>query len=316
MGQIVSLAFRSVFPLLVLMLLGIFLRAIGMLSEQTITQLNKISAKVLIPCLLFNNVYTANLHEAFQVRLFIFELACTLFVAASLYLLIPRLVQDRKSQCSYVCSLYWPNCTMFGLPILTSLCGAEGTLTGTIMIVTIAPLFSAGAAVFLEKYKSSGRLHAGQLLQHVFANPMLWGSILGVSCNLLNFRLPHVILSPIQSVAGIATPLALICLGGFFRWESSRQLFRPALLGCLCKLLLTPGIIALLALLCGYRGLHVLCLLIIFASPSAVSTFSVTDPSFANCELSALLVSLSSLLSVFTYFFWIVLFQTLMHMKL
>ena len=282
-----------------------------MLSEPTITQLNKISAKVLIPCLLFNNVYTANLHEAFQLRLFVFELTCTLLVAFSLYLLIPRLVQDWKTQCSYICSLYWPNCTMFGLPILTSLCGAEGTLTGTIMIVTIAPLFSAGAAVFLEKYKNSGHLNGWHLLAHVFSNPMLWGSILGVSCNLLNIRLPHVILSPIQSVAGIATPLALICLGGFFKWESSRHLFHPALLGCVCKLLLIPAIIALLALFCGYRGLHVLCLLIIFASPSAVSTFSVTDPAFANCDLSAMLVSLSSLLSVFTYFFWIVLFQTL-----
>ena len=115
----------------------------------------------------------------------------------------------------------------------------------------------------------------------------------------------------IRSVAGIATPLALICLGGFFKWESSQHLFQPALLGCFCKLLLTPAIVALLALLCGYSGLHVLCLLIIFASPSAVSTFSVTDPSFANCELSAMLVSLSSILSVFTYFFWIVLYQSL-----
>ncbi len=311
MGQIVSLAFRSVFPLLALMLLGIFLRSSGMLSETTITQLNKISTKVFIPCLLFNNVYTANLHEAFQLRLFAFELACTLLIAASLYLLVPRLIRDRKTQCSYACSLYWPNCTMFGLPILTSLCGAEGTLTGTIMIVTIAPLFSAGAAVFLERYKSRGHLNGRQLLTHVFANPMLWGSILGVSCNLLSIRLPHVILSPIRSVAGIATPLALICLGGFFKWESSQHLFQPALLGCFCKLLLTPTIVALLALLCGYSGLHVLCLLIIFASPSAVSTFSVTDPSFANCELSAMLVSLSSILSVFTYFFWIVLYQSL-----
>lgn len=311
MGDIVLLAFNSVFPLLALLLAGIVLRAKGMIGDSTIRQLNVISTKFFIPCLLFNNVYSADLQSAFDFPLFILEVSCVLAVSVALYFLVPLLVRDRKKQFSFSCSLYWPNCTMFGLPILTSLCGSEGMLIGTIMIVTIAPLFSAGSVVFLEKYRSSGKIRVGKLLQRVLANPMLWGSMLGISCNLLRITLPPVLLNPIRSIANIATPLALICLGAFCKWDSVLKLLKPALAASLVKLFVIPCFSLTLGYLCGYRGLQLLGLLIVFASPSAVSTFSIAEPELADSELSALLVSFTSLLSVVSYFLWIILFHTM-----
>lgn len=293
------------------MLAGIVLRAKGMISDSTIRQLNVISTKFFIPCLLFNNVYSADLKTAFQFPLFLLELTCVLTISAVLYFLIPVIVRDRKKQFSFSCCLYWPNCTMFGLPILTSLCGPEGMLIGTIMIVTIAPLFSAGSVVFLEKYRSSGKIRVGKLLKRVLANPMLWGSMLGICCNLLRISIPNAVLSPIRSVANIATPLALICLGAFCKWDSVEQLLKPVLCASLVKVFLIPGFALTLGYLCGYRGLQLLGLLIVFASPSAVSTFSLAEPEFADCDLSALLVSSTSLLSVVSYFLWIILFHAI-----
>lgn len=293
------------------MLAGIVLRSKGMICDNTIRQLNVISTKFFIPCLLFHNVYSADLQSAFHFPLFLLEVFCVLTISAVLYFLVPVIVHDRKKQFSFSCCLYWPNCTMFGLPILTSLCGSEGMLTGTIMIVTIAPLFSAGSVVFLEKYRSSGKIRVGKLLRRVVANPMLWGSILGISCNLLHISLPSAVLNPVRSVANIATPLALICLGAFCKWDSVLQLLRPALAASLVKIFVIPSFALTLGYLCGYRGMQLLGLLIIFASPSAVSTFSIAEPEFADCELSALLVSFTSLLCVASYFLWIILFHAI-----
>ena len=309
MGSIVSLAFRAVFPLLCLMLAGIVLRGKGMICDGTIRQLNAISTKFFIPCLLFNNVYNADLRTAFDFPVFLLELGCVLLISAALYFLVPRVVKDRKKQFSISCCLYWPNCTMFGLPILTSLCGSEGMQIGTIMIVTIAPLFSAGSVVFLEKYRSGGALRAATLLRRVFANPMLWGSVLGISCNLLGVALPGVMLSPIASIANVATPLALICLGAFCQWDAVLRLLRPALAACAVKLFAIPLFALALGYVCGCRGLQLLGLLVIFASPCAVSTFSIADSEFADCALSALLVSFTSLLSIVSYFLWIIFFH-------
>ena len=308
MGDIVILAFRSVFPLLVLMVAGIVLRQKNMINDGTIRQLNGISTKFFIPCLLFNNVYSADLRSAFSLPLYLVEVFCVLVISLSLYFLVPRIVKDRKKQFSFICSLYWPNCTMFGLPILTSLCGAEGMLIGTIMIVTIAPMFSAGSVVFLEKFRSNGKVRVGMLLSRVFANPMLWGSLLGIGCNLLGIRLPELAMGSVRTIAGLATPMALICLGAFCKWDAVRQLLRPVLAASLVKILVIPCFALTLGYLLGYRGLQLLGLLIVFASPSAVSTFSIAEPKFADCELSALLVSATSLLSVVSYFLWIVAF--------
>ena len=306
MLDIALLAFNSVFPLLALMLVGIFLRAKNMLNDGIIRQLNAITAKVFIPCLLFHNVYSADLRSTFDLSLFLLEVGCLLFISAVLFFLMPHIVQDRKKQFSFSCSLYWLNCTMFALPILTTLCGSDGMLIGTVMIVTISPLFSAGSVVFLEKYRSSGKPHIGKLLRQVFTNPMLWGSMLGTACNLLGIRLPSAVFSPIRSVANIATPLSLICLGAFCKWDHAVHLLKPALIASLVKLFVIPCFALAMGYLCGYRGLQLFGLLIIFASPSGVSTFSIAEPEFADCELSALLVSLTSLLSIASFFFWII----------
>lgn len=306
MDGVVLLAFRSVFPLLALMAAGMILGGRGMLSQQTIRQLNVASAKFFIPCLLFTNVYSADLESAFDLSLFVLEGLCVLAVFAVLYLLVPLIVKEKKQQLSVSCCLYWPNCTMFGLPILTSLCGSQGRLIGTIMIATVAPMFSAGSVVFLEKYRSRGRLRPGTLIWRVLGNPMLWGSALGIGCNLLKISIPPALLSPITSVAGLATPLALICLGAFCKWGAAVRLLKQTAVVCGIKLFLIPLCTLLVGYFFGYRDIQLLGLLIVFASPSAVSTFSIAQPEFADCELSALLVSAASLLSVGSYFLWII----------
>lgn len=100
-------------------------------------------------------------------------------------------------------------------------------------------------------------------------------------------------------------PDPLICLGSFCKWDSVLRLLKPALAASLIKIILIPSFALALGYLCGYRGLQLLGLLIVFASPCAVSTFSIAEPEFADCNLSALLVSLTSLLSVVSYFLWI-----------
>ncbi len=306
MDSVLVLSLNTVFPLLFMMLVGIFFRAKGMLNESTIGQLNRICTSFFIPFLLFNNIYSADLRAAFRIEIFLFEVCCVISFFVLLYFLLPLFVKDRKLQYSLFAALQWPNCTMFGLPILTTLCGAEGQAIGTIMIVTVAPLFSIGSVILTELYGRNGKVNILHLLRHVFSTPILLGSLFGIVLNLANISLPNIFLIPIRTVAGLAAPLALIMLGGFFTRSTMSGLSKYVMLGCALKLIVFPSIVLFAALLFGIQGLPLISLVVIFSSPSAVSTFSIAEESFANRELSALMVSFSSLLSVLTYFIWIV----------
>ncbi|MEG0751179.1 MAG: AEC family transporter [Oscillospiraceae bacterium] len=309
MDSIVIVAFNTVFPLLAMMLTGVLLRSLKLIDDGTVKHLNLASSKVFIPFLLFNNVYRADLRSAFNLRLFLFELTFVFLLFAILFVAVPRLVKDRKTQYSVLSAMSWPNCTMFGLPILASLFGSAGTEAGTIMIVTVAPFFSAGSVVITELYRNSERMKLGNLLKSVAKNPMLWGSVLGLTFNLCGIKLPVFLASPISTIASIAAPLALITLGAFCKRGSFSSLRKPAIWGILFRLFLFPALVLAGGVLFGYSGMSLLGLVIIFASPSAVSTFSLANPRYANTELSALYVSATSLLSVASYFIWIVLLR-------
>lgn len=72
------------------------------------------------------------------------------------------------------------------------------------------------------------------------------------------------------------------------------------------KLILLPGIFIPIAILFGFRKIELAALMAIFASPTAVSTFTMAQNAKANYKLSGQIVVLDSMLSVVSIFLWIV----------
>jgi predicted permease len=72
--QNLILAFNVVLPLFLCIVLGYFLRAIGMIKEVTQKDLNRLCFKVFLPIYLFENLYTTDLSAAFDARLVAFAL--------------------------------------------------------------------------------------------------------------------------------------------------------------------------------------------------------------------------------------------------
>jgi len=66
-------SFEAVLPLFLMIMLGMFLRRIGMLEEKVRLSLNKLCFKVFLPIYLFNNIYSIeDISKAFDLRLILF----------------------------------------------------------------------------------------------------------------------------------------------------------------------------------------------------------------------------------------------------
>ena len=100
-------------------------------------------------------------------------------------------------------------------------------------------------------------------------------------------------------------------LGAFFRFDGLRQYRRELTTVTLGKLVVVPAALLSAAALLGFRGVEFVSLLGIFASPTAINSFTMAQQMGGDEELAGDIVIVTSAASAFTFCGWIFLFKSL-----
>ncbi|MEG0779272.1 MAG: AEC family transporter [Oscillospiraceae bacterium] len=299
-----ALAFSVVCPLFLLMALGYFLRRVGLFGDAFLRQLNVVCFKVFLPAILFINVYDSDFSAVFQPKLVAFALLGVLALFAVLLLVVPLFCKSAPRRGVLVQGVFRSNYILFGLPMAASLFGAEKTGTTAVLIAFAVPLFNLLAVVALEVFRG-GKLNFRRILAGIVTNPLILGVLVAFAFLLTGLRLPSVVEQTVRDVAKIATPLALMILGGSFTFSTLRHNRKALIAAVGSRLILVPLCFLPLAILLGYRGTELGALLALFASPTAVSSFTMAQQMEADDELAGQIVVLTSLCSIVTIFGWI-----------
>ena len=88
------LSFTVVFPLFAQLVLGFFLKRVGLLDSHTLEHCNKLVFRVFLPTLLFLNVYNADISESFNGRFLLCTAAMVLLVFCVLMFVVPLFEKD------------------------------------------------------------------------------------------------------------------------------------------------------------------------------------------------------------------------------
>ena len=299
------LAVSVVFPLFCMMALGYFLKAIGIFNDLFLKQLNGLCFRVFLPLVLFINIYQSDFFELFSARLILFAVILVVVSFLLLMIIIPKIEPENNNRGVMIQGIFRSNYILFGVPIAQTLYGNEHTGTTAILIAFIIPLFNLLSVVALSIY-SKQKQSRKQVLAEVIHNPLIIGSVVAFFFVLMGIRLPILIEHTIADISKVATPLALIVLGGSFQFKSIGAYKKQLSISVLGKLILLPGIFIPIAILFGFRKIELAALMAIFASPTAVSTFTMAQNAKANYKLSGQIVVLDSMLSVVSIFLWIV----------
>ncbi len=95
------------------------------------------------------------------------------------------------------------------------------------------------------------------------------------------------------------------------RWfQAIGKNLRSLAIGVLGKTIIVPLLTIPIAVLCGFRGIELLSLTILFASPTAVSSYTMAEAAGHDGELAGQQVVFSSLVSLLTVFLWIFALKT------
>ncbi|MEG2013259.1 MAG: AEC family transporter [Anaerovoracaceae bacterium] len=299
-----ALAFSVVCPLFLLMVLGYFLRRIGMFQEDFLRQLNKVCFGVFLPTLLFINVYDSDFSTAFNPKLVIFAMSSIVVMFFVLMLLMSKLEKDNLRRGVMVQGIFRSNYILFGMPMTVSLFGADKVGTAAILIAFVVPLFNLFAVIALE-YFQGDKVNIKRIFVGVVTNPLIIGALAAFVFVLSGIRLPILIEGTIRDISKIATPLALIILGGSFTFSKLGPNIKNVAVAVSGRLIFVPLCFLTLAIVIGYRGVELGALLAMLASPTAVSSFTMAQQMEADDELAGQIVVMSSLFSILTIFGWI-----------
>ena len=305
------LALNAVSPLFFSMAAGFVAQKAEILTRQDVPKINKVAFQVFLPCLLFYNVYTSDLSAAVRPKLILFAVIGVLLVFTVSVFGVLRFVPqpDRRGVISQ--GIFRSNYVIMGIPIAQALVGTENLGPVAILVAVVVPIFNFLAVTVLESFRG-GRAKLGAVLLGIVKNPLIISSVLGLVFLMLKLRLPKLVEQSIASLGSIATPLQLFLLGAFFRFSGLRRYVKPLAAVTCIKLLITPAFMLGAAAALGFRGVEFVALIGVFASPTAVNSFTMVQQMHCGDEeLAGDIVVCTSAFSVLSLFLWIWLFKSL-----
>lgn len=298
------LSFNIVLPIFLILSLGYILKKLKILDELTTKNMNSVNFKVFLPLLLFYNVYKTDLSVVFNPKLLIFSIISVILVFLLLFIIIPLLEKDNRKRGVIIQGIFRSNFVIFGVPVCEALFGQNATGVASMLIAIVVPLFNFLAVICLEIYRG-GNINFKKIIKGIITNPLIIASIIGLFFIYFKIKLPTPIEKTINDISKIATPLAFILLGSSFTFSAFSVYIKQLSITILGKLIIVPGIVLYIAALLGFRNIELTCLLSVFASPTAVSSYTMAEQMDGDSILAGQIVVLTSIISIITVFLWI-----------
>ena len=309
MEQYFLVAVKAIVPLFLLILTGTYIRWRKLLTDTEIRHVNGMVFEIFFFCMMFHNLYITSLDQAVRPKLILFSVAAVFAVIAIAAVFAMRLTPDNKTRGAMIQAIYRSNFVLLGIPMVENIFGREALAVPTMMIAIVVPIFNIMGVFILETFRGDGTFSLKTTLLNVLKNPMIVGAIFGFFFLFTGIRIPDFIEKPIAQLSYCTSPVALLILGASFKIGTLGNDVRDLAIIVASRLLVVPGVILRLAMLMGIRGIEFVTLISIFATPCAVASFAMAQQLGSNAELAGNAVVVSSALSCFTLFFWIVLFQ-------
>ena len=322
MGENLAISVNAVLPLIICMAAGYLFRRTKLVDEGFCRKCNTFCFKTFLPLMIFMNVYNSDLESAVQPGAFLFAAAAVLVIFAAAFLIIPRIVKKgsvdsagspvsaASRQAVLIQCIFRSNFVIFGYQVVANVYGAGQAAVASVMAAIVVPLYNVLAVITLE-YFTNSKNGLRPVILGIIKNPLIIGAVAALLFKLSGLTLPAPLYTGLSDMAGMATPLALVVLGGTFHFDALRRNAGALAIGTLGKIVVPPLVMVPIAAAFGFRDANLLSLVIVFASPAAVNSYTMAAAYGHDPELAGQLVVVTSVLSMVSVFGWIFLLRTL-----
>ena len=298
-------AFNAVAPFLILLGIGFGAVRLKLTDREFMNRLNKLNFRLFFPFMMFNNVYNAKPEDLPSVKLMLTGPLTFLAVVALLLIIVPRLVKENPRRGTIIQAIFRSNFIIYGIPLTTYVFGNDKASVCGMMVLIMVSLFNVASVAVLEMFRDGGKMRLMPLLLGILKNPLMQGCIVGLAFYLLQIKLPPFIATPVTSLAGVATTLALVVLGANLKFDELKKNSRTISAVLATRLILLPLIMVPLGYLIGLRGVELFLILMIYGTPVATASYPMAQNMGGDGQLAGQLVFVSTVVSLVTIFLFI-----------
>ncbi len=346
MFEIFMTAVNAIVPIVLLIVLGYVLKRIKFLTGEFLKIGNKLVFNVCLPCMLFINIYNIEDLSSVDWGLVIYSVIAV-FVIFGIGLVVSILTtKDNRRRGVILQCCYRSNFAIIGISLAAALAGsavgAEETVNGVVAIIQAftIPIFNILAVISLSIFvgrpeaqldengmlvkSASHHTDVKKILLNIIKNPLIIGIVIGLV--FLGLRYAEIaiwgspapftikddltfIYDTLDDLKSIATPLALIVLGGQFEFSAVKGMSKEIIVGTVFRIVIAPllgvGCAVLLSEftpLLNFGQTEYPALIALFGTPVAVSSAIMAGEMGNDEQLAGQLVVWTSICSIVTLF--------------
>jgi len=296
-------SFNAVFPIFLVMLLGLVVRRLDIINASATKQINSLVFKVALPLMLFNTVYGSDYSQMLDWKFIVFLILSIIIFFFICWIIAVKLIDDDKKKGAFIQGSFRGNYVILGIALSTEVLGFTPALAMTGVII-IVPLFNVLSVIILTIYreqKTESENIVTTIIKSIVTNPLIIGIIAGIVLTLLNIEIIPLLSIPINMVSSLATPLALLVIGASMDYSRIKDRLKYTLVASTLKLIAMPVIFTPLAIWAGISTEGIVVLLLLYAAPTAIVSYVMASHMGTDEFLASSIVLFTSLASIPTY---------------
>ena len=161
---------NAVIPLVLYLVVGMLVRKYSVLTEKDVRKFNKMVFAVFFPALMFENLYSADISEAFDGRLILFACLFVLAVCGITWGIVVRMDIPDRTRGAMIQAVYRSNFILMGLPVAENIYGKGCVSVTAALIMFVVPLYNFLAVIVLEYFRG-GRANLKSVLKKILDEP-------------------------------------------------------------------------------------------------------------------------------------------------
>lgn len=286
----------ALLPIVGLIALGIVLRHRRFLDDGFWPQAERLGYFVLLPCLFFHGLATAQLDALPVGELALTLILSTVSVAALVLALRPLMKVDGPAFTSvFQGSVRFNN--YVGVTLAAGLFGAKCIALAAICNAAIVPTVNVLCVLVFARH-GSAKLSGRGLIKQLVTNPLVVGSSGGIAFQMLGLGLPPGLEPAMKALGAASLPLGLLCIGAALEFRSARQWVGPVASSSAMKFLAMPVATVLVAVLTGLKGPALTTALLFQVLPTASSAYIMARQLGGDAALMAGITATQTVLAL------------------
>lgn len=287
----------TILSIIIMIGLGYFLKRIDFLSERDIDPFNKIVMYILMPCMIFHAIYTADLSLIPKLGILPFIILASSFATGIVsYFILKQFKLGDIKLWSVLVTVMIANTAFMGYPVTLGIYGQAGFLRAIFCDMATLCIFLILSFVLILKF--GGTIKTA--IKKILFFPPLWAVVLGLGFNWLNIPIGSVLDYTVNYLGQGAIPLIMVTLGLSIDFSALSRSKSMIVFTSIMKLAFFPIVSFLIVNYLGLVNLEYHVAIVEAAMPSGMMSLLLAITYKLDYELTSDCILINTVISLIT----------------